>query len=145
MRDDDMADEGSADHDASVRQVGGNGASVARVVAVVLVVAYAWWAVARPPFSRSATVAVLSAGALAALLGALHRRPPGPPAQTTKLTRWAVLATTAGAWQLAAYVQDPRVDHPTLSSLANALLDSQPARAAAFVLWVAATKELAQR
>ena len=145
MQDDDIAHEGSADHDASLREVGGDGGCVARVATVVVVVAYAWWAVARPPFSCSATVAVLSAGALAALLGALHRRPPGPPGQATKVTRWAVLAMTAGAWQLAAYVQDPRVDHPTLSSLANALLDSQPARAAAFVLWVAATKELAQR
>ena len=50
-----------------------------------------------------------------------------------------------GLWQLAAYLQHPRDEHPTLSSLANALLDSQPARAAAFVLWILAAVELSGR
>jgi hypothetical protein len=52
----------------------------------------------------------------------------------------------AGAtWQVAAYVQHPRSDHPTLSSLVNAALDSHPARAAAFVAWLAGAWELARR
>ncbi len=58
---------------------------------------------------------------------------------------WLVLLAVGGLWQLVAYLQHPRDDHPTLSSLTNALLDSQPARAAAFALWVLATVELARR
>ena len=58
---------------------------------------------------------------------------------------WAVLAVAVGSWQLAAYVQHPREDHPTLSSLVNALLDSQPARAAAFLLWIATAVALGRR
>lgn len=58
---------------------------------------------------------------------------------------WAVLVALGGLWQLAAYLQHPRDDHPTLSSLANELIDSQPARAAGFVLWVVATERLSRR
>jgi len=58
---------------------------------------------------------------------------------------WAALAATAGAWQLAAYLQHPRADHPTVSSLANEVLNSHVARAAAFVVWFAAARGLARR
>jgi hypothetical protein len=58
---------------------------------------------------------------------------------------WVVLALVAGAWQLASYLQHPRTDHPTLSSLTNALLDSHVTRAAAFVLWLVAARGLARR
>jgi hypothetical protein len=119
--------------------------AVVRAATVVVVAAYAWWAVALPPFSRAATGAVVLAGATAAVVGARGRRPLTPPVQVTGLAGWAALAITAGAWQLAAYVQHPRVDHPTLSSLTNSLLDSQPTRATAFVLWIAATVALARR
>jgi hypothetical protein len=58
---------------------------------------------------------------------------------------WVVLVVGGALWQLAAYVQHPREDHPTLSSLANGLLDSQPARVAAFVAWAAAMVALSRR
>ena len=58
---------------------------------------------------------------------------------------WLILAVAACAWELQAYLRQPRYDHPTLSSLANGLLDSHPARAGAFVLWLLATVELARR
>ncbi|MBN2622549.1 MAG: hypothetical protein JXA83_04230, partial [Acidimicrobiales bacterium] len=61
------------------------------------------------------------------------------------LAAWVVVVATGAALQLSAYLQHPRDDHPTLSSLTNALLDSHPARAAAFVVWLAATVELARR
>lgn len=118
---------------------------ILRTAIAVLAVAYAWWAVARPPFSSSATLAVLTAGAVAVVLGARDRRGPGPPVRATTVARWALLAGALGAWQLVAYLQQPRDDHPTLSSLTNAFLDSHPARAVAFVLWLAAARELARR
>ncbi len=57
----------------------------------------------------------------------------------------AVLVALGALWQLAAYLQHPGEAHPTLSSLANALLDSHPARAAAFVLWIIASLWLSRR
>ena len=88
---------------------------------------------------------MLAAGAVGVVAGILTRRPAraAPPVPGWGL--WAVLAVTAMLWQLAAYVQHPRADHPTLSSLANALLSSQPARAAAFALWLLAAVHLARR
>jgi hypothetical protein len=56
-----------------------------------------------------------------------------------------VLAAAAGAWQLAAYLQHPRADHPTISSLTNEVLDSHLARAAAFIVWIGAARVLARR
>ena len=68
-----------------------------------------------------------------------------PEVDAAGLGAWAVVAGAVGLWQLAAYLQAPRHDHPTLSSLANALLDSQPARTAAFVVWVLGAVRLARR
>lgn len=110
-----------------------------------LVVAYAWWAVARPPFSAAAACAVVLAGGVAMGLGAVRRRGPGTPVDVRRAAAWAALALAVGAWQLAAYLQHPRDDHPTLSSLANAMLDSQPARAAAFGLWLVGAAALGRR
>ncbi|HKY67308.1 MAG TPA: hypothetical protein VJM49_13095, partial [Acidimicrobiales bacterium] len=62
-----------------------------------------------------------------------------------RVAGWGVLAAAAAVWQLAAYLQQPRHDHPTLSSLANAVLDSHAARAGAFVAWLAATAALVRR
>jgi hypothetical protein len=56
-----------------------------------------------------------------------------------------VLAVVLAAWQLVAYLQSPRHEHPTLSSLTNAVLSSQPARTAAFILWLAIMFGLARR
>ena len=58
---------------------------------------------------------------------------------------WIALAVAATTLQLASYLQQPRRDHPTLSSLTNALLDSHPARAAAFACWLALAAVLARR
>jgi hypothetical protein len=115
-------------------------------VAVGLV-AYAWWAVGLAPFSAQATAAVVVAGVAAMAVGRSQRRPRRSPGDgdVSGLGRWAGLAAVAAAWQLAAYLQHPRADHPTVSSLANELLDSHPARAAAFLVWIAAAWWLARR
>lgn len=108
--------------------------------------AYAWWAVGLAPFSAQATAAVVLAGVAAAAVGRRQRRPTrSPGGDVPGMAPWAVLAAVVSAWQLAAYLQRPRADHPTLSSLANELLDSHPARAAAFLVWIAAAWWLARR
>ena len=111
----------------------------------MLVVSYAWWAVGRPPFSATATAAVLLAGVAAAAVGARRRPRRWPDIALPATIPWAVLVLFGGAWQLAAYAQHPRRDHPTLSALANGLLDSHPARAAAFVAWAIAMVGLSRR
>lgn len=58
---------------------------------------------------------------------------------------WALLAALTAVWELQAFLQHPRDEHPTLSSLSNDLLSSYPARASALVLWLAAGIWLARR
>jgi hypothetical protein len=119
---------------------------VLHLAAAVGLVAYAWWAVGLAPFSAQATATVVLAGVAAMAVGRRQRRR-GPPSDgdMSGIAPWAGLAALAGAWQLAAYLQHPRADHPTVSSLANELLDSHPARAAAFLVWIAAAWWLARR
>lgn len=140
MDEDDSIGEGPVSHRSPLATV------PARVVVAAGAGAYAWWAVSRPAFSASATAAVLAAGVLAVAAG-VATRPSRRPVRhrVAGWGAWAVLAVTAAVWQLTAYVQHPRPDHPTLSSLANALLDSHPARAVAFVVWLAGAVHLARR
>lgn len=118
---------------------------MAAAAAAILLPAYAWWAVSLPAFSATATTAVVLAGAAAMGVGAVSRRHRRPAPAVPGWGAWAVLAATTGLWQLGAYLQHPRDEHPTLSSLANALLDSHGARAAAFVLWMVGAVQLARR
>ena len=71
------------------------------------------------------------------------------PGELTPLLRaaapWVVLVVALLAWQLAAYVQHPRSDHPTLSSLTNTALDPRPIRALAFAAWLLTAGWLARR
>jgi hypothetical protein len=117
------------------------------VVAAVCLAAYAWWVVALAPFSWGETAAVVLAGAAAMAVGARERRgrPSAGEGVPVGIAAWAALAATAVAWQLAAYLQHPRADHPTLSSLTNEVLDSHLARAVAFVVWIVAARGLARR
>jgi hypothetical protein len=103
-----------------------------------------WWVVGLKPFSAQATAAVLLAGVAAGAAG-WAMRTPRAPAGRGSLTGWVVLAVVLAAWQLMAYVQSPRDEHPTVSSLTNAVLSSQPARTVAFVLWLGAMFGLARR
>ena len=119
---------------------------VARWTAMVIVVfAYGWWAVSRPPFSGLATMAVVVPGAAAAVLGSLRRGPERHGPRAHGAGWWGILLAAALCWQLAAYLQHPRADHPTVSALTNALLDRQSIRATAFSLWLFACAGLARR
>ena len=84
-------------------------------------------------------------GIAGAVAGGVRRRPEPRSSPVASAGAWAGLAAVAAAWELLAYVQHPRADHPTLSSLTNAMLGSQPARATAFVLWLMGAVELGRR
>ena len=100
-------------------------------------VLYGWWVTGLRPFSLLATAAVVGAGLGAALLAGTRRRPDVEPVAPAGAIVWAVLVVGLAAWQLAAFVQAPRADHPTLSSIANATLETRPVRAVAFAAWLA--------
>ncbi|MFP5318824.1 MAG: hypothetical protein ACLGI2_11115 [Acidimicrobiia bacterium] len=101
-----------------------------------------------PPFSGAATLAVLAGGCVAMVAGAVGGRPADDRvarASVRDVAPWAAVAGVVALWQLAAYLQEPRHEHPTLSSMANALLDSHPARTVACALWLLAAWALARR
>ncbi len=115
-----------------------------RVAGALVVLAHAWWVVSLPAFSAAATLAVVASGLAALAFGAAGRRVERREV-IGGIGAWGAVVVAAGAWQLAAYLQGPRADHPTLSSLTNALLDTHPARAGAFVLWLVGAATLARR
>lgn len=87
-----------------------------------------------------------ASGIGAMVLGARQRRPPGAEHVHLRWTlAWAVLVLLLAGWELAAWAQQPRADHPTVSSLAGPVLDWRPVRAATFLAWLAGAAALARR
>lgn len=113
--------------------------------AALAVVAYAWWATGLRPFSWPALVAVEAAGIVAIAIGARRRLPLEARPSERSLMVWGALLAVLAGWELAAYLQSPREEYPTLSSLANVALEPRPVRAAAFVVWLAVAGMLARR
>jgi hypothetical protein len=106
---------------------------------------FAWWATGLAPFTGTAYAVVVGAGAAAMVWGARHHRPPELAWPAGGLLVWAALALALAGWQLAAFVQHPRYQHPTLSSLANAALHPRAVRALALALWLVLAARLARR
>ena len=108
--------------------------------------AYAWWAAGRRPFTWPALMAVAVAGVATIILGTRRRRPFEPGARDASgALIWGVVFAVLVGWELAAYFQQPRADHPTLSSLAAPVIDWRPARALAFLTWIALGADLSRR
>lgn len=117
-----------------------------RALVAVTSIACGWWVSGLQPFSTEATVVVLAAGVASMAVGRVQGRPPsGPGARGIATMPWIALLTVLAGWQLAAYASHPRSDHPTLSSLANGVLDPRPVRALAFAGWMLAAGWLARR
>ncbi len=116
------------------------------MVPVVAVGAYAWWTAGLRPFTWPALVAVGVAGAGTIVLGTRRRRPFERRVHDAKgVLIWALVCAVLVGWELAAYLQQPRADHPTLSSLADPVIDWRPARALAFLAWIALGADLSRR
>lgn len=114
-------------------------------------VGYAWWVVGLPPFSTRATIVVVGTGMLAAVAGAVvgTRWLPARRRRATwrqpGLVVWLGLCALLLGWQLTSWMQHPRDEHPTLSSITNEALDPRPTRMVAFLAWLAVTALVARR
>ena len=117
--------------------------SIRRVLVALCLVAYAWWATTRQPFSATATIAVVAAGLVAVGIGLRHRRPRPTIRMRTGIAIWLALIAALAIWEVAAFEQHPRSQHPTLSSMTNTALTPEPVRAAAFIGWLALGTALA--
>jgi hypothetical protein len=109
------------------------------------ILSYAWWATGRRPFTAGAALAVIGAGLVAMAVGHAGRLGNTGSVALAGSSGWLVLLALLGGWQVLALVQQPRSQHPTLSSITNALLDSHGSRVVAFVAWLAGACWLARR
>jgi hypothetical protein len=126
--------------------ISGVGRSASRLAAAAGGAALAWWIADLRAFTLPALAAVEASGIAAMLLGSTRRvvrrtqRWPWP-----RLAVWAAIILCLIGWQLLAYQELPRSEHPTISSLTNEPLDSHPVRAVAFLAWVAVAGALGRR
>lgn len=109
--------------------------------------AFAWAATSLRPFTSPALVVTLFTGACILAIGTRLRPAESGGTLVGVKTAWGWLAlfVALAVWELAAFVQLPRADNPTLSSLANDVFDSHLIRTAAFLLWMAAGLGIARR
>jgi hypothetical protein len=126
------------------------GRRVAAVPVAALVVAYAVVAMRFAPFSSGVAVATAIPVLLVALAAAGRRRGraheiPEPPPSTVGVVGWSVLVAAIVGVELATFLSSPRVDHPTISSIAEMAFRVDGVRAAAFALWLGAGWYLATR
>lgn len=116
-------------------RIAGTGVLVAFAVLVASVRSFTWPAL------------VLTAIAGIAVLVLAARGPRRSRAATTGrgLALWAILAVAVTAWELVAFFQSPRADHPTISSMLDGADAHPPLRAALFIAWILLGRELARR
>lgn len=108
--------------------------------------AYAWWAAGLRPFTWPALLAVAVAGMATIVVGTRRRRPSDSRAyDARRVLIWGIVFAVLIGWELAAYFQQPRADHPTLSALVDPVIDWRPARALAFLTWIILGADLSRR
>ncbi len=117
------------------------------VLVAVVVGAYCWFATDLRPFTAPIDAAVAVPSLIVAGLafrpqsaaGVGTRTSMGADREAAKwrdAAPWAVLFGLLAAFEVAAYFSSPRRDHPTLSSIADSLMNTHPGRAAEFALWL---------
>jgi hypothetical protein len=116
------------------------------LAAVVLVLVFAWWATGLLPFTAPALTVTLASGGAAIVIGMRRRVGDGDSLSSSQgagIWPWLILGLLL--WELGAFLQHPRAEHPTISSLANLMLESHPIRAVAFAVWLVTGVDLARR
>ena len=109
------------------------------VVAGALV--YSWAASAWRPFTYPEEFAVaipIAVGAIA-VLRVPRRAEDSAPRETRRgIWVWRLLLVAFLLWELFSYRMSPRVDYPTISSMADTVMSTHPGRFAMFAVWLAA-------
>jgi len=116
-----------------------------KIAAAALVAAYAGLVAAVRPFTWPAFVLTAIPALVIVGLSLPRMVRTERPAPVRGVGLWVGLATAVVLWELVAYVQSPRDEHPTLSSMLDALESNPLARAVLFVAWLALGWELARR
>jgi len=108
---------------------------------------YAWFASGLQPFTLPSLVTVVGGGVVAMVVGSRlpHVRHSTSVPAVGGAWPWLALTAALAAWELQSFVQHPRHDHPTLSSLSNTALASHGPRAVALLAWLAGAAWLARR
>jgi hypothetical protein len=122
----------------------GVGTSNRLVVALgaVALAAYCWFSAGLRPFTLPISVAVAVPAVVVAVLTWRSSRPgvsedvANQPAPWRRATPWIALLGALATLEIVEYFSTPRQDHPTLSSIADDLMSTHPARAAMFALWL---------
>jgi hypothetical protein len=112
---------------------------VAVVVAGALV--YSWVASAWHPFTypeRAAVAIPIVVGGIAVLRMPRRTEEAGPGETRRGIWVWRVLLGLFLVWELFSYLMSPRVDYPTISSMADTIMSVHPGRFAMFAAWLAA-------
>lgn len=113
------------------------------VTAVAVALAYSWIASGVRPFTHPQAVVVSIPLVIAgiAILRSRRRLDAAADAGDTVTRRWTwvwvTLIVLLLVWELISYRLSPRVDHPTLSSIADAFMSTHPGRFVMFAAWLA--------
>jgi hypothetical protein len=119
--------------------------ALVKVAGAVVLVAYAGLVASVRSFTWPALVLTAIAGLAVLVLATRRPKPEGTVSGVREIALWAGLTAAVIAWELVAYLQSPRDDHPTISSMLDALEAHRPLRAALFIGWIALGRELARR
>lgn len=97
------------------------------------------------PFTLPALVATLGVGFVVIIVGGRQSPPVAAREAVGGAWPWAAIGGAGVVWELQAFLQRPRGNHPTVSSLTNDVLQSHFSRAGAMLVWLAAGWWLARR
>ena len=114
-----------------------SGRATWRIVAVLVGgLAYSWIASGLRPFTHPEEIAVAIPLAVAGI-AVLRVRVDAVDAARRGTWVWGALFAALVAWELVSYRLSPRVDHPTLSSIADWAMSTHPGRFGMFAAWLA--------
>lgn len=114
-----------------------------RAAAIVAFLGYTWVASSFGTFTWPARAVTLIPGIALLAYAGRHRPPRGLP-RALKESRdwrrgfvtWVVVALATGMLEMSAFMQAPRHEHPTLSSVVAAMMSMHLTKWVAWVLWL---------